>query len=70
MKQYCEMATVPTEWLYALPAHWGCKKIGFLFSERKTKVSAINRLISTKRKQIEVLLEQEKKLLATLCFVD
>ena len=39
MKQYCEMAAVPTEWLYALPAHWGCKKIGSLFSERKTKVS-------------------------------
>lgn len=39
MKQYCEMAAVPTEWLYALPAHWDCKKIGSLFSERKTKVS-------------------------------
>ncbi len=39
MKQYCEMAAVPTEWLYALPAHWNCKKIGSLFSERKTKVS-------------------------------
>lgn len=39
MKQYCEMATVPTEWLYVIPAHWDCKKIGSLFSERKTKVS-------------------------------
>lgn len=39
MKQYCEMAAVPTEWLYALPAHWDCEKIGSLFSERKTKVS-------------------------------
>ena len=39
MKQYCEMAAVPTEWLYALPAHWDYKKIGSLFSERKTKVS-------------------------------
>lgn len=39
MKQYCEMAAVPTEWLYTLPAHWDCKKIGSLFSERKTKVS-------------------------------
>lgn len=39
MKQYCEMAAVPTEWLYALPTHWDCKKIGSLFSERKTKVS-------------------------------
>lgn len=39
MKQYCEMAAVPTEWLYTLPTHWDCKKIGSLFSERKTKVS-------------------------------
>lgn len=39
MKRYCEMAAAPTEWLYALPAHWDCKKIGSLFSERKTKVS-------------------------------
>lgn len=39
MNQYCEMATVPTKWLYALPTHWGCKKIGSLFSERKEKVS-------------------------------
>lgn len=39
MKQYCEMATVPAKWLYALPAHWSCKKIGSLFSERKIKVS-------------------------------
>ncbi len=39
MKRYCKMAAVPTEWLYVLPAHWGCKKIGSLFSERKTKVS-------------------------------
>lgn len=39
MNQYCEMATVPTKWLYALPAYWGCKKIGFLFSERREKAS-------------------------------
>lgn len=39
MNQYCEIATVPAKWLYALPAHWGCKKIGSLFSERKVKVS-------------------------------
>lgn len=39
MNQYCEMATVPTKWLYVLPAHWGCKKIGSLFSERKEKAS-------------------------------
>lgn len=39
MNQYCEMANIPAKWLYALPAHWGCKKIGSLFSERKVKVS-------------------------------
>ena len=33
------MGEFKTVWLYALPAHWDCKKIGSLFSERKTKVS-------------------------------
>ncbi len=26
-------------WLGKFPSHWGCKKIGFLFTERKVKVS-------------------------------
>lgn len=38
MKQY-EMVEVPAKWLRSLPSHWECKKIGLLFSERKTKVS-------------------------------
>ena len=39
MKQYNKVRTVPTKWLEYLPSHWDCKKIGLLFSERKTKVS-------------------------------
>ena len=34
--QYVE---VPTKWLGTLPSHWDYKKIGELFSERRTKVS-------------------------------
>jgi len=39
MKQYGDTKTVPAKWLSKLPTHWDCKKIGSLFSERKTKVS-------------------------------
>ena len=39
MKQYADVSEVPAEWLGKLPTHWGCKKIGSLFIERKTKVS-------------------------------
>ena len=39
MKQYAEYAHAPAPWLEAIPQHWDCKKIGSLFSERKTKVS-------------------------------
>lgn len=39
MKQYSEMTVVPADWLYMLPIHWGCQKIGSLFSERIIKVS-------------------------------
>ncbi len=39
MKQYEKLSLVPTKWLHTLPAHWGCKKIGSLFTERNTKVS-------------------------------
>lgn len=48
MKQYCEMAAVPTEWLYALPAHWDYKKIGSLFSERKVSFLTCGLLDSAK----------------------
>lgn len=39
MKPYGEMTVVSAKWLYMLPIHWKCKKIGSLFSERKTRVS-------------------------------
>jgi len=39
MQSYGEYAASQTEWLGALPSHWECKKIGSLFTERKTKVS-------------------------------
>ena len=39
MKQYVEYTHAPAPWLDAIPQHWECKKIGSLFSERKTKVS-------------------------------
>lgn len=39
MQSYGEYAASQTKWLGILPSHWDCKKIGSLFSERKTKVS-------------------------------
>lgn len=39
VKQYKKLSTVSTKWLSTLPSHWNYKKIGSLFSERKTKVS-------------------------------
>lgn len=39
MGEYKSMVEVPTGWLGSIPEHWECKKIGSLFSERKTKVS-------------------------------
>ena len=39
MHEYADYTSVPTAWLTELPSHWDCKKIGSLFSERKTKVS-------------------------------
>ena len=39
MQKYAEYAPSPAVWLGLLPAHWECKKIGALFSERKEKVS-------------------------------
>lgn len=39
MQKYAESIASPAPWLELLPSHWECKKIGSLFSERKTKVS-------------------------------
>ena len=39
MQCYAERKTSHAKWLGDLPEHWECKKIGSLFSERKTKVS-------------------------------
>ena len=39
MGEYKSMVEAPTGWLGSIPEHWECKKIGSLFSERKTKVS-------------------------------
>jgi type I restriction enzyme, S subunit len=39
MKKYADYAFSQASWLGFLPEHWDCKKIGALFSERKTKVS-------------------------------
>lgn len=39
MYKYSEYKATQTQWLGMLPGHWECKKIGSLFSERKTKVS-------------------------------
>lgn len=39
MQGYREYAASQTAWLGDLPSHWECKKIGSLFTERKTKVS-------------------------------
>lgn len=39
MGEYRSMIKAPADWLGKIPQHWGCKKIGSLFFERKTKVS-------------------------------
>lgn len=39
MQRYAKCITSQAMWLGDLPSHWGCKKIGSLFTERKTKVS-------------------------------
>lgn len=39
MKKYQNCIPSSASWLGDLPQHWKCKKIGSLFSERKTKVS-------------------------------
>lgn len=39
MTRYETYAPTGVAWLGDIPANWGCKKIGALFSERKTKVS-------------------------------
>lgn len=39
MQRYSEYTTAPAAWLGDLPSHWDVKKIGSLFSERRTKVS-------------------------------
>lgn len=39
MQEYADYTTSHAAWLGYLPAHWDCKKIGALFSERKVKVS-------------------------------
>lgn len=39
MQRYEEYSDAQAAWLESLPSHWDCKKIGSLFTERKTKVS-------------------------------
>lgn len=39
MQRYSKYTTAPATWLGDLPSHWDVKKIGSLFSERRTKVS-------------------------------
>lgn len=39
MQRYAEYLSCSSPWLGYIPAHWQCKKVGSLFSERKTKVS-------------------------------
>lgn len=39
MHRYVQYKPSSAAWLGELPAHWECKKIGSLFSERKEKVS-------------------------------
>lgn len=39
MQKYAECTNSQEVWLGSLPTHWDCKKIGALFSERRTKVS-------------------------------
>lgn len=39
MLRYEKYITAPATWIGIMPAHWDVKKIGSLFTERKTKVS-------------------------------
>ena len=39
MQKYADREPSQAAWLGEMPSHWQCKKIGFLFTERKTKVS-------------------------------
>lgn len=39
MRKYADYLPAQAAWLDELPSHWQCKKIGALFSERKSKVS-------------------------------
>jgi len=39
MQKYADYTPAQAAWLDELPSHWQCKKIGALFSERKSKVS-------------------------------
>lgn len=39
MGEYKAMLKAPADWIGQIPEHWECKKIGSLFTERKTKVS-------------------------------
>mgnify|MGYP002517914059 CR=1 FL=1 len=39
MQKYADYIPAQAAWLDELPSHWQCKKIGALFSERKSKVS-------------------------------
>jgi len=39
MLRYKKYITAPATWIGIMPAHWDVKKIGSLFTERKTKVS-------------------------------
>lgn len=39
MQKYADYLPAQAAWLDELPSHWQCKKIGALFSERKSKVS-------------------------------
>lgn len=39
MQKYAKYKFSKVKWLNTLPSHWKCKKIGLLFSERKTIVS-------------------------------
>lgn len=39
MQRYTDYKEAHAVWIDALPAHWDCKKLGSLFSERREKVS-------------------------------
>ena len=39
MRKYADYLPTQAAWLDELPSHWQCKKIGALFSERKSKAS-------------------------------